>query len=78
MKSTSNLTTRIAQAAPQLDASQLTVTTVPCTSVGGNAQVTLDYQFQWVTGVSGISKLFGSGFSTPNTLTAIGVMQCGG
>ena len=45
------------------------------------ATVVLTSYFTWITGISGMSKLFGSGastFPTPNTIQTTGVMRCAG
>jgi len=43
-----------------------------------NAKVTVTTNFTWVTGISAMSHLFGTGtFPTPTTQSATGVMQCG-
>jgi hypothetical protein len=78
MNSTSDPTLRVKSAAPQLDPTKMTVSTQVCAGASTNAQVTVSYDFRWVTGVSGLSRFFGPSFTTPNTITAIGVMQCGG
>jgi Flp pilus assembly protein TadG len=43
---------------------------------GSNAIVTVTYSFSFVTPVGAIAGLFGSGFGSPITLTATGVMPC--
>jgi Flp pilus assembly protein TadG len=43
---------------------------------GSNAIVTVTYSFAFVTPVGAIAGLFGSGFGSPITLTATGVMPC--
>jgi Flp pilus assembly protein TadG len=44
-----------------------------------NATVVVISQFTWITGISAMSKFFGSGaFPTPTTLQVTGVMQCTG
>ena len=43
------------------------------------ATVVVTSEFTWITGISGMSKFFGSGtFPTPTTLQATGVMRCAG
>jgi Flp pilus assembly protein TadG len=42
-----------------------------------SATVVVTSQFSWITGISGMSKFFGSGsFPTPSTVQATGVMRC--
>jgi Flp pilus assembly protein TadG len=91
MQSPTSLTSRVDQAAPGLDPAAMTVavsyldtSTIPPTPVsdcsGGskvNAQVTVTVPFTWITGISGMAGLFGSGtFPTPTNESAVGVMQC--
>jgi Flp pilus assembly protein TadG len=88
MQSPANITTRIQQAAPSLtisgvliqylDSSGSPVAGADCTTSGVvNAQVTVTTNFTWITGISAMSKFFGPGtFPTPQTQSAIGVMQC--
>lgn len=43
------------------------------------ARVVLRANFTWITGISGISKFFGSGtFPTPTSIRTTGVMRCAG
>jgi Flp pilus assembly protein TadG len=58
--------------------SNVTITS-PCPAnfaPGSNAIVTVTYSFSFVTPVGAIAGLFGSGFGSPVTLTATGVMPC--
>lgn len=51
---------------------------VPATATA-TATVVLRANFTWITGISGMSKFFGSGtFLTPATVQATGVMRCAG
>ena len=44
-----------------------------------NATVVVTANFRWITGISAMSKFFGSGaFPTPQTVQATGVMRCTG
>ena len=44
-----------------------------------SARVVVTSQFSWITGISGMSRFFGSGtFPTPATVQATGVMRCAG
>jgi Flp pilus assembly protein TadG len=88
MQSTADINTRIGQAAPSLTISEVSiqyldssgspVAGAACTTSGVvNAQVTVTTNFTWITGISAMSKFFGPGtFPTPQTQSAIGVMQC--
>jgi Flp pilus assembly protein TadG len=88
MQSTADINTRIGQAAPSLTISEVSiqyldssgnpVAGADCTTSGVvNARVTVTTNFTWVTGISAMSKFFGPGtFPTPQTQSAIGVMQC--
>jgi hypothetical protein len=88
MQSTADINTRIGQAAPSLtisgvniqylDSSGTPVAGADCTTPGVvNARVTVTTSFIWITGISAMSKFFGPGtFPTPQTQSAVGVMQC--
>lgn len=90
MQSSSNLTTRVQQAAPGLNIPASGVTVAYLDSSGNvvsggdctnssvvNARVTVTVSFTWVTGISGFARFFGtSTFPTPTTQSAQGVMQC--
>jgi len=62
--------------------SGITVTTTYCSDPPGpsqTAQVVAQAPFTWITGISGMSKFFGSGtFPTPTNLQSTGVMRCTG
>jgi Flp pilus assembly protein TadG len=48
-------------------------------AAGDQATVVLTANFTWITGISAMSKFFGSGtFPMPSTIQATGVMQCTG
>ena len=56
-------------------------TTATGTASDTQATVVLTSYFTWITGISGMSKLFGAGpstFPTPNTIQVTGVMRCAG
>lgn len=90
MQSSSNLTTRVQQAAPGLNITASGVTVAYLDSSGNvvsggdctnssvvNARVTVTVNFTWVTGISSFARFFGtSSFPTPTTQSAQGVMQC--
>jgi Flp pilus assembly protein TadG len=55
--------------------------TATLTNPDPEAKVVLTSYFTWITGISGMSKLFGAGpstFPTPNTIQTTGVMRCAG
>ena len=62
--------------------SGVTVTTTYCSVPPGTSQtaeVVAQAPFTWITGISGMSKFFGSGtFPTPTTVQSKGVMRCTG
>ncbi len=71
------ITARVGQAAGGL--SGVTATPTYCSTASGTATVVVSAGFTWITGISGISKFFGSGsFPTPTTLSSTGVMRCTG
>jgi len=49
-----------------------------CATTPITATVVLRAHFDWITGISGMSRFFGGSFSGPQTLTATGVMRCAG
>jgi len=91
MQSPSDVVARVQQAAPGLtnpvptvrvdflDASNNPVVgATDCASANVvNARVTVTVSFSWITGISGLARLFGpSTFPNPTQENAIGVMQC--
>jgi len=88
MQSTADVNTRVAQAAPSLaisavsiqylDSAGAVVAGGSCTTTGVvNARVTVTTGFTWLTGISAMSRFFGgTTFPTPTQQSAIGVMQC--
>jgi Flp pilus assembly protein TadG len=78
---TGAITTRVQNAAAGVSGVTASVITYcPLTSVTSSdtATVTVTGPFTWITGISGMSKFFGAGFPTPNTIQATGVMRCMG
>jgi Flp pilus assembly protein TadG len=66
-------------AAPALSGVSVTVATAcqPGAGPAANAQVNVSYSFSFITPVGAIAGLFaGSGFGSPITLSAQGVMPC--
>ena len=64
-------------AATGLSPVKVTVTSCPAgAGPGVNAVVQTSYTFTFITPVSAIAKIFGSGFGSTMTLTAQGVMPC--
>jgi Flp pilus assembly protein TadG len=91
MQSPSDVVARVQQAAPGLTnpaptvrvdfldaANNPVVGATDCASANVvNARVTVTVAFSWITGISGLSRLFGPGtFPNPTQENAIGVMQC--
>jgi Flp pilus assembly protein TadG len=66
-------------AAPTSTSSSVCITycPVPATTTS-SATVVATTQFTWITGISAMSKFFGSAFSGPTTLQSTGVMRCAG
>ena len=77
-QSTANVVTRTQTSATGLSPVSVTVTGCPQgAGAGANATVKASYQFSFVTPVGAIvSMLGGSGFGSPITMTATGVMPC--
>jgi Flp pilus assembly protein TadG len=69
---------RTQAAATGLSPVQVTVTSCPASAgPGDDAAVTASYTFSFITPVGAIAGLFGgSGFGSPVTLSATGVMPC--
>jgi Flp pilus assembly protein TadG len=69
---------RAAAAAPELSGVDVTIVAACAPGAGSaaDAQVNVSYSFSFVTPVGAIAGLFGSGFGSPITLTAEGVMPC--
>jgi len=79
---TAAITARVQSAAGGLNPSTVTATTTYCPVPAGgseDATVVVTAGFSWITGISAMSKFFGSGaFPTPTSLQATGVMRCAG
>lgn len=74
------ITARVGQAAGGLSGVTATTTYCPVPAAASDtASVVVSAGFTWITGISGMSKFFGSGtFPTPTTLSSTGVMRCAG
>jgi Flp pilus assembly protein TadG len=73
-----NVVSRTQAAAPGLSPVTVTVTSCPADAgPGDDASVATSYSFSFITPVGAIAGMFGgSGFGSPITLTAAGVMPC--
>jgi Flp pilus assembly protein TadG len=71
-----NVVGRTQSAATGLSPVAVTVTACAPGGSGANATVQVSYSFSFVTPVGAIAGLFGSGFGSPITMTATGVMPC--
>jgi len=72
----SNVASGTQAAATGLSPVSVTVVTSCLPNATGDAKVTASYVFNFVTPLSAISRMFGSSFGSPMTLTATGVMPC--
>ncbi|MHB8185055.1 MAG: TadE/TadG family type IV pilus assembly protein [Dermatophilaceae bacterium] len=74
------ITARVGQAAGGLSGVTATPTYCPVpAATSDSAKVVVSVSFTWITGISAMSKFFGSGvFPTPTTLQSTGVMRCAG
>jgi Flp pilus assembly protein TadG len=72
----SNVVSGTQAAATGLSPVSVTVVTSCPPNATGDAKVTASYAFTFVTPLSAISRMFGSGIGTGMTLSATGVMPC--
>jgi Flp pilus assembly protein TadG len=73
-----NVNSRVAAVTANLNGTVSPVVNQSCALGDPDAQVTVTYNFKFVTPVGGIIKLFGGSLNPTSTLTGVGVMPCRG
>lgn len=68
----------VAGSCPSPTSTSSTACITYCPPAATEANIVVTSSFSWITGLSGMSKFFGSGFITPTTLSSKGVMRCAG